>query len=196
MTDRSRTAQWGAVAEDAKASNLEFSAVYRSNYDFVWRCVRRLGVPSARLDDATQEVFVIVHRRLRDYNGRAPLRSWLFGILRKVAATQRRRAQREACPPDSGLTAVPASPEDQFARQQAADWVERFLDRLDEEQRAVFVLAECEGVSVVETARTLGINANTAYSRLRLARRRFVRAVERAEASKRASERLHRKAQR
>ncbi|MEM6994970.1 MAG: sigma-70 family RNA polymerase sigma factor, partial [Myxococcota bacterium] len=96
MTDRDHAPQWRIVAADAQASDLEFSAVYRSNYDFVWRCVRRLGVPPGWVDDAAQEVFVIVHRRLGEFDARAPLRSWLFGILRKVAATQRRRAEREA----------------------------------------------------------------------------------------------------
>lgn len=183
MTDRTAGRQWGTVVADASADNLEFSAVYRSNYDFVWRCVRRLGVPPGLVDDTTQDVFVIVHRRLHTYDGRAPVRSWLFGILRRVASEQRRRNERIASPPRPPPRDDPSGPEDQVARREAADWVERFLERLDDEQRAVFVLAECEGTPVVEIARTLGIKTNTAYSRLRLARRRFERALQRAEAT-------------
>ena len=73
----------------------------------------------------------------------------------------------------------PPEPEELVARRDAAAVVERFLDTLDPEQRAVFVLAQLEGLDVPEIARTLGIKLNTAYSRLRLARRRFDRIVAR-----------------
>ena len=185
MTDRTRAKQWAVVAADADAPDAGFSSVFRSHHDFVWRCVRRLGVPPALVDDATQEVFVIVLRRLADYDGRAPMRGWLFGILRRVAATYRRRARRAASVPTPPPTPS-ASPEELIARREAVGWVERFLDGLDQDQREVFVLVECEGVPVVDVARTLGIKANTAYSRLRLARRRFERAVARSEGRARA----------
>ncbi len=189
MTDRVPGRQWGAVAGPTGAAELTFAEVYRMHYDFVWRCIRRLGVPSAWVDDATQEVFVIVHRRLRDFDGGRSLRSWLFGILRKVAAAQRRRVAKSANPPAAPHPAHGGDPEEEVARQQAADWVERFLSQLDEEQRAVFVLVQCEGVSVVEAAEVMGTKANTAYSRLRLARRRFERALQRSEARARSAQR-------
>ncbi|MGH1342155.1 MAG: RNA polymerase sigma factor [Nannocystales bacterium] len=188
MTESGSGPQWGSVA--AHASEPEFSEVYRSHYDFVWRCVRRLGVPASLVDDATQEVFVIVHRRLSSYDPRTPMRGWLFGILRKVAASQRRRAKRVAPVPSSVRSSADSDPEAALARREAADWVERFLATLDEEQRAVFVLAECEGVPVVELADTLGIKLNTAYSRLRLARRRFERALVRVQARAQARARV------
>lgn len=164
---------------------LKFEAVYAANHDYVWRCVRRLGVPVALVDDATQEVFVIVHRRLDVFDGRVPVRAWLFGVARKVAARTRHRSQR-------GLRSLEFVPRpsrqdvhENLARQEAALWVERFLDSLDEQQRAVFVLTQCEGLSVVDAAQALSINTNTAYSRLRLARGRFDRAVARRRACER-----------
>src|SRR3954470_17967759 len=61
------------------------SALYEEHFEFVWRSLRRLGVSAASLDDATQEVFVVVFRRLADFEGRSSVRTWLFGIAIHVA---------------------------------------------------------------------------------------------------------------
>ncbi|HEY3498366.1 MAG TPA: sigma-70 family RNA polymerase sigma factor, partial [Polyangiaceae bacterium] len=80
-----------SVAEvDSEASRIEqdtcdFAGTYREHFPFVWRCLRGLGVREAALDDAAQDVFVIVHRRLRDFRGESSLRTWLYGVVRNVA---------------------------------------------------------------------------------------------------------------
>src|SRR5689334_16903611 len=73
-----------------------FAAVYQAHFAFVWRCLRGLGVPQAALDDAAQEVFVVVHRRLPEFRGESSLRTWLYAIVRNVAANQRRGHHRTA----------------------------------------------------------------------------------------------------
>jgi DNA-directed RNA polymerase specialized sigma24 family protein len=67
--------------------------IYDAHFDFVWRNARRLGVPEASADDVAQDVFMIVHRRIADYDGRAPLQAWIFGILVRVARDQREIAE-------------------------------------------------------------------------------------------------------
>ena len=47
-----------------------FEVVYDQYFDFAWRNLRRLGVPPAQLDDAVQDTFVVVHRRLAEFEGR------------------------------------------------------------------------------------------------------------------------------
>src|SRR5882724_509457 len=69
-----------------------FSAIYDAYFDFVWRSLRRLGVPEATLDDAAQDVFVVVHRRLPEFEARSTVKTWLFGIVLRVVATHRRTA--------------------------------------------------------------------------------------------------------
>ncbi|HXU60160.1 MAG TPA: sigma factor-like helix-turn-helix DNA-binding protein, partial [Polyangia bacterium] len=64
-------------------------------------------------------------------------------------------------------------------KQQAARFVDAFLRDLNEDQRDVFVLAELEQLSAPEIVSVLGVPLNTVYSRLRLARVEFGKAVAR-----------------
>ena len=156
-----------------------FDEVYDQHVAFVWRVLRSLGVPPALLEDAAQDVFVVVHRRLGDFEGRSTITTWLFGITRKVAAKHRKRA------PVVAPTSEPVSTADPFrdaARAEAAAQVAAILDRMDDDKRIVFALVELEHVSVAEVARMLGLNSNTASSRLRLARTEFAAAVKRERA--------------
>jgi len=155
----------------------DLDAVYRAHADFVHRTARQLGVTAAQVEDVMHDVFLVVHRRLAEYDGRS-MRSWLYGITRRVVLHQRRgdvRRERRA-----ELAVVPrdtVDPERDVAAAQTIAQVERFLASLDDEQRTVFVLADIEGTPIPEIASALGVNLNTVYSRLRLARRRFERAI-------------------
>lgn len=169
------------VVQDDDAS---FRRVYAENFDAVWRLLRALGVPAAQLDDATQDVFLVVHRRLPTFDHAAPVRHWVMGIARKVALKVHDR-HRRAQPHLALVEAEPPDGEELVARRDAAAIVARFLDTLEPGQREVFVLSQLEDMAVPEIAETLGIKLNTAYSRLRLARRRFERVVARHAARRR-----------
>lgn len=164
------------------AAPLTLEEVYRAHAGFVWRVLRRFGVAEAALEDVVHDVFLVVHRRLHEYDGRAALTTWLFGIARGVAANYRRgsaRAERRlAVAPPPGT--VP-DPETRAAHEQAAAFVRGFLEELDEERRLLFALADIEGMKVPEIAEAMGLNLNTAYSRLRATREQFQRALARRE---------------
>jgi RNA polymerase sigma-70 factor (ECF subfamily) len=152
-----------------------FDDVYAAHFAFVWRVLRTFGVPDAALEDAAQDVFVVVHRRLPEFEGRAALTTWLFAIARRVAGAHRRQGGRT-----EPLADEPAGTADTFAamsRAQAAATVMAILDTMDEDKRIVFALVELEQLSVPEVSRMLDIKLNTAYSRLRLARQAFEAAV-------------------
>ncbi len=155
-----------------------FDAVYAEQFAFVWRSLRALGVHSAAVDDAAQDVFVVVHDRLHTYDGRVPLRSWLFGVARNVARRHREKSARQS---PLQLVGAPAPLDETLQWRDTARVVARFLDSLDEEQRAVFVLAQLEGATAPEISEALGIKLNTVYSRLRTARASFARAMARHE---------------
>ena len=98
-----------AAAVDEQSHTVE--AVYAAHAGFVWRSLRALGVPAASLDDALQDVFVVVHKKLGDFHGPARVQTWLFEIARRVASHYRRaagRAQRIE-PIDETTLAVPAA---------------------------------------------------------------------------------------
>lgn len=163
-------------AEDARPPTL--AAVYARHSGFVWRSVRRMGVPDEAVEDVMHEVFLVVHRRLPEFDGRAALTTWLYHVARGVVSNWRRGRQREerrlrlVSPPPAE-----SDPESLARRGQAVELVRRFIDSLDADKRLVFELAEVEGLSMPEIAEIAGIKLNTAYSRLRLARKEFQRTV-------------------
>ena len=161
-----------------------FETVYTAHVGFVWRVLRTFGVPEAQIEDAVQDVFVVVHRRLGEWQGKAAITTWLFAIARRVASGHRRRARKRTdALPDALADALAGDqpgggdPFAEMSRAQAAATVMAILEQLDHDKRIVFALVELEQLSVPEVARMLGLNLNTAYSRLRLARQAFEAAV-------------------
>jgi RNA polymerase sigma-70 factor (ECF subfamily) len=156
-----------------------FDEVYTAHVAFVWRTLRTFGVTESQIEDAVQDVFVVVHRRLPEWEGRAAITTWLFAIARRVASAHRRRGGNDRTEALE-LQPEPAAGDDTFAamsRAQAVAKVMAILDQMDDDKRAVFALVELEQLSVPEVARMLELNLNTAYSRLRLARQAFELAV-------------------
>jgi RNA polymerase sigma-70 factor (ECF subfamily) len=159
-----------------------FEKTYEEHFDFVWLSLRRLGVPPALLDDAAQDVFVVVHRRLHEFEYRSELKTWLFAIALRTARSYRK--QHPTLPPD-GLEQLPGSaptPHDALAQAEALRVMDAILAEMDEERRVLFILVELEQIAVPEAAQVLGLKLNTAYSRLRLAREDFNAMVKRHQA--------------
>lgn len=166
---------------DGAETPLTVAEIYREHVGFVRRSSIHLGIARAVADDVVHDVFLVVHRRLDDYDGRGSLRSWLYGITRRVVMHHRRSGQRRERREHRGPRPAPApDPEMAVASVQAAEWIEGFIARLDPKQRAVFVLSDIEGLTAPEVAEATGMGLNVVYSRLRLARRRFERAVQRS----------------
>lgn len=164
------------------AAMERFDALYEEHFDFVWRSLRRLGIPESQVDDCGQEVWITAYRRLGDFEGRSSARTWLFGIALNVARNARRTVRRKggADELDEQRHAHQGpTPETAAERSDARRTLERLLDTLDDDRRAVFVLAELEQMTAPEIAEALGVNVNTVASRLRAAREDFERAAAR-----------------
>ncbi len=159
--------------------HLDFDSIYAEFFPFVWRCLRGLGVPETLLDDAAQDVFVVVHRRLPEFAGRSRVRTWLYGIVRNVASNQRRGVARKghAKPLDDEIASRTPDPFARVEEAEAAAFVRRFLNELEPKRREVFMLVLLEEMSIPDVATTLSIPLNTAYTRLRLARADFQQAL-------------------
>lgn len=161
-------------ALDAAAWSLE--AVYRDHLAFVWRVVRRSGVPFEAIEDVVHDVFIVVRRRLGELGRRDDVRAWLFTIARGVVANDRRsRERREHRRASVEAPSPPIDPERLAEASEAIELVERFLQTLPEEQRTVFELIDIEGFTGPEAARLGDAPLDTVYSRLRLARAAFAR---------------------
>lgn len=185
----------GSRSFDSSSPDLDrVAALFRDHFGFVRRVLRRCGVAEAELDDAVQEVFLVVHRRIDDFEGRASETTWLYAVAVRVASTLRRSASREQARREKAGAQMhalgDADPERALSRREAGALLDRLLDELDGTKRTVFVLAELEGVPVPEIAQIMDANLRTTHSRLRLARKRFNAALERHHAQE--SGRLHR----
>jgi RNA polymerase sigma-70 factor, ECF subfamily len=125
------------------------------------------------------DVFMVVHRRLHEYDGRAAMTTWLFHITRGVVSNYKRGQDREGrrIALVQPKPAPAPSPEAHTERRRAADFVRAFIDGLEPRKRRVFELAEVDGLPIPQVAEICRINLNTAYSRLRAARRQFAQAV-------------------
>jgi RNA polymerase sigma-70 factor (ECF subfamily) len=174
----------GRAAEGAPTPTLD--RIHEDHADFVYRSLQRLGVREGDLEDAMQDVFVVVHKKLHTFDGAARVTTWLYGICIRVAAAHRRRAhvRRERASADVGDERSPDSrpdPEAAALQKQARERFVLVLDALPEERRAVFVMFEVEGLSAVEIAAMLGVPVGTVYSRLSVAREEFTAAALRLE---------------
>lgn len=155
-----------------------FETIYEDQFDYVWNTLRRLGVQERNLEDLAHDVFVIVHRKLADFDATRPLKPWLFGIAFRVASDHlKKKMHAEVL--DAEIEAEDPAPlaEIRIEQADARNLVLSALLRLDEERRAVFILHELDEVPAPEIADLLNIPLNTVYSRLRLARERFTKAV-------------------
>jgi RNA polymerase sigma-70 factor, ECF subfamily len=160
----------------ALPSTAEFEALYRTHFAFVWRTLRRLGVAEAALDDASQEVFLVVHRRFADYRAESAPKAWLYAIAQRVASDQRRTVRRKGqqlLPLREDLPAAERTPLEAAMHSQAGDLVLAFLAQLDPERRTAFILSELEQMTAPEVARAASANLNTVYYRIASARKAF-----------------------
>jgi RNA polymerase sigma-70 factor, ECF subfamily len=162
-------------------AKADFEAIYETEFSYVWKALRRLGVRRVDLEDAAHDVLVVAYRRRADYDPSRPLRPWLFGICLRVALERRRSthadeplSEQRDDPPDPS-----AGPDERLAAEQGRRLVINMLQALDMDKRAVLILHDLDGQATPAIAEALGIPLNTAYSRLRLARAELAAEVRR-----------------
>lgn len=162
---------------------LTFSRVYELYAGFVWRTVRRLGVRERDVEDACQEVFLVVHRKIDGLEADPSLEAWLFAICRRVAAAHRRRASTRHERDELTATNEPSvapNQSDALQRREARALLEAALDELDDPKREVFILFELERQPMTRVAELVGCPLKTAYARLYAARGQVEKSVRRA----------------
>jgi RNA polymerase sigma-70 factor (ECF subfamily) len=162
------------------------NALVVQHFDFVWRLLRRMGVPEADVDDAAQQVFIVASNRLGDIpEGRE--RTFLFGTALRTAATLRRNLRRRQRWIETGPRDAPSpqsAADELVERRQALAFLDEALSAMSDDLRIVFVLCELEELTTAEAASIMGIAAGTAASRLRRAREAFGQCVRRLRAQR------------
>ena len=165
-------------------SESEFDEIFAQQSAFVWRVLARLGVQTRDVPDACQEAFLVVHRRIEDFDpSRSSLRSWLYGICARVASDYRRRHPNRNETSGEALDQMGVSGQQEEELQSARAWrrLTQVLDRMDAAKREVFVLFELEAMPMAEVALSLDCPLQTAYARLHAARRLVLAAFQESE---------------
>jgi RNA polymerase sigma-70 factor (ECF subfamily) len=181
MTDSAAEPNSNTVEDSARPLlPADFESIYRAEFPYVFRSLRRLGVRERELEDVAHDVFLAVYRRFDEYDPQRPVRPWLFAFAHRIAADHRRLARHRHESPDRGEDAPSPGrlPDEHLADERARRALLRALDALDDDRRAVLIMHDLEGHSMPEIAAAFAIPLNTAYSRLRLARRDLNAAVQ------------------
>jgi RNA polymerase sigma-70 factor (ECF subfamily) len=164
---------------EERHQSADFDTIYREHLPFVWRSLGGLGVGEAQVEDLAHEVFIVVYRRLGDLDASCQVRTWIYGIVRRIAANARRasmRAERKSIKfkNDPGLCETSSSDLDRgVARGEAANVIDSFLLTLDDVGRELFWLSEIEECSGREISDMTSMNINTVHARLRKIRASF-----------------------
>jgi RNA polymerase sigma-70 factor (ECF subfamily) len=170
----------------------EFDAIFAVHSAFAWRVLSRFGVPDRDLADVCQEVFVVVFKGLPTFEGRASLKTWIYGICRRLAANHRRRSAHVREIPSDPLpeTASEVLDDEAFevlAHKQSLALLDGLIARLPAAQREVFLLYEVEELTMREVATALDCSQNTAFARLYAARAALEAAVKQLRARRRVA---------
>ncbi len=159
--------------------------LYLRYHDFVRRALCRHYVDAGELDDMTQQVFLVLLRRVEEVEQRRSIGTWLYQIARRVAANHHRGRRRlvrkhDALASHGDGAGAAGDPEDAYAREEAWIFIRDFLESLDEEACAVFVMSEIEGLRGAEIAARLRLSLPMTYARIRTVRARFHRELARS----------------
>lgn len=176
---KSERAEEGANVPPAMA----FEQVYAQHAAFVFRVLRGMGVHWASVDDAAQDVFVVVHNKLAAFEARAQVRTWLFEIAYRTACQYRRASARSAAqrPVLEADRSSHETPQQELERRQMVQLVAEAMETLDDVKRATLVLIDMEELTVPEAAELMQTSVNTVYTRLRRARTEFDAAFQRVQ---------------
>jgi RNA polymerase sigma-70 factor (ECF subfamily) len=168
------------MSEGESDRNTRLTELVREKYAFVWRNLRRLGVPYGEVDDAAQEVFLTAGRRLDEIRPGTEA-GFLFRASEFVAKRVRRShaRRREVGEEELAGRADPRlNPEQRAVQSEAREALQQILDAMPDEYRSAFVLFEMEQLTTAEVAATLELAEGTVSSRIFRARRFFERAIQ------------------
>jgi RNA polymerase sigma-70 factor (ECF subfamily) len=162
--------------------HLSSADLFKQYAPFVAGFLLRMGISRTDLDDVIQDVFLVAHKLGGYAPGPAKPTTYLANIALRAATTHRRKQRvRSFVRPNDELVGSAsgdmASPERAVDNQRQLALLQNVLERLDDDKRGIFIMAEIHGETVVSIAAGLGIPVDTAYSRLRAARKLFQEAA-------------------
>lgn len=172
--DARRDLDLARAAADGDAA--AFEALVRANADAVFgHCLRFFG-DRTRAEDATQEVFLKVYRRIGTYDGRAALSTWLYRLTENTCLDIARASKRTPTPADPAT--MPDSPgPDPTTPIAEVDRLRTALAALPEEERQALSAVGLYEMTYAEAAEALAVPVGTVKSRVFRARQSMMAAL-------------------
>lgn len=169
-------------APTAPAEPRDFCSIYDAYYGEVARWIRALGGPAADQDDLIQEVFVVVYRRLHQFDGRN-LAGWLYRITAHQVRDHRRLVWikhifRRSVALSSEVPSARPTPVMMLETRERQRTLDRLLETLSAPLRAAFVLFEIEGYTAEEISQMQSVPTNTVRARVHRARKKLTALLE------------------
>jgi RNA polymerase sigma-70 factor, ECF subfamily len=157
----------------------DFASVFRTEFDYVAASLFRLGARGVEIEDVAQDVFLVLLQKWLVVDRTRPIRPWLFGVAVRSLSSHRRKTRSRSEIPESSpdMTDQALLPLEASLGDESRALVTQALTALSEDQKAVFVLHAIDETPMPLVAESLEIPLNTAYSRYRLAKENFAKAV-------------------
>jgi len=157
-----------------RTDEAAFTRVFNDLHEQVFALCRHLTGSRVEAEDAVQETFLAVHQALPNFRGESKLSTWVYRIAVNASLGVRARStRRREAPLDNAQDLVDGAPgpDHSAIASQTITHLERALDALSVEHRAVLSLFAMEGLGHDEIADVLGIPTGTVWSRLHAARK-------------------------
>lgn len=167
------------LSECARGNDRAWRSLHFRYYPLAVSFLRKLGVRDSDLDDASQEVFLQMHRYLPQFRGNSTLKTWLYRLcITQARHVRRRRRLAETLRSWLSFIAVDTPVASDLCEDSARRRVEKALEGLSEGERSALVLYDMEGLSGRQVAETLRCTEATLWRRLHYARKKFIAAIE------------------
>jgi RNA polymerase sigma-70 factor (ECF subfamily) len=172
------------LARCRESDERAWRELFDAHFAFVFGVARRLGTPASEVDDVCQEVFVVVFRKLGDFQ-HGKFTTWLYRIVANVVSDRHRRRRFREAVHELAEKVLPAAlvpaqtPEAAMHQKDAEVAVDKVLQRMSPKKREVFALYELESLSGEEIAERVGCKVETVWTRLHYARKEFSQIAQR-----------------
>ena len=161
------------LAKAAGGDITSFEAIYKAASGFVYNVARRIVYNTPDAEEVTQEVFLKIHKNLRNFRLESSLKTWIYRITVNCAINHSKRSTRQRKKEEAyygELNPWQSAEDPALAGQGYKEMIEMLLKILNPDQRICVVLRSIEGLSYKEIAEVLKIGINTVRTRLKRAR--------------------------
>ncbi len=166
------------IIQAAEGNIAAFEMIYKATSSFVYNVALRITYNKEDAQEVTQEVFLIMHSKLKQFRGESSLKTWVYRIAVNCAINFARKTKGQKNSSveyeDHLAPRVEADVHKQIEKEHHHTAVDKILSSLNEEHRTCVILRNIEGLSYQQIAETLQININTVRSRLKRAREKIL----------------------